>query len=89
MKLNLLKTKRVLAIFILCLSTFILNAGKTNIYPNPAKNNFVVNTKFEVKSLEVFDLLNTKVLSKIFDSYSKQNIDISELSAGRYFVKVS
>jgi Leucine-rich repeat (LRR) protein len=58
------------------------------LYPNPVNDKFSIKTKngLEIQSIEIFNTLGQIVLS--FPKTS-ENIDISELQTGTYFVKVS
>jgi len=81
--------KRVILTFIL-LATFIFSyAGNFDIYPNPAANEISINSTSQVKSIEIFNLLGSKVFSKEIQNFeSVQNLNISKLKEGRYFVKI-
>jgi Leucine-rich repeat (LRR) protein len=58
------------------------------LYPNPVNDKFSIKTKngLEIQSIEIYNTLGQIVLS--FPKTS-ENIDISELQTGTYFVKVS
>ena len=62
------------------------NVG-VKIYPNPAKNILnITSDSFEVKNVEIYNLLGKLVL---FEAVSNQNLNISALNKGVYFVKVT
>ncbi len=70
-------------------------AGSLSAYPNPAKDNLVVNfsTIIDTKALlTVYDLLGNQVLSvQIASTHTngQSNLDISSLSTGMYVLRVS
>lgn len=80
--------KRVIIGIILCCQTFLLSAGNTEVYPNPAQNNFIINSNSQIQFIEVYNYLGTKVIAEKFTSGNNQKINISSLAPGRYFVKV-
>ena len=62
------------------------NVG-VKIYPNPAKNILnITSDSFEVKNVEIYNLLGKLVL---FETVGNQNLNISALNKGVYFVKVT
>ncbi|MFC4722616.1 T9SS type A sorting domain-containing protein [Geojedonia litorea] len=57
------------------------------VYPNPAKNYIVIESqKNPISKIEVFDVLGKSVTSQT--QLSNDNIDISNLSRGMYFLKI-
>tara|TARA_B110000091_G_scaffold187350_1_gene208507 strand:- start:305 stop:826 length:522 start_codon:yes stop_codon:yes gene_type:complete len=61
-----------------------------NLYPNPAKNNLMVNSKIEpLKQIEVFNILGQRIINLNFSSSLSENIDISSLNTGMYLVKIN
>lgn len=65
--------------------------GKTNIYPNPAKDYIEIihspsSPSFQNSTVEIYTVLGEKVMSVL----AKENlkIDISGLADGVYFIKV-
>jgi hypothetical protein len=72
---------------LLGISTF--NAQQTiSIYPNPAQNNFIIETtKADEQTLEVFDINGKHVLVQTINT--KTIIDVSNLSAGVYNISVT
>lgn len=60
----------------------ITNNGNLNIFPNPVKENLNFSSP-EVKSVTIYSILGTKVMSKEITNYSS---DISSLRAGVYIV---
>lgn len=77
-----------------CISNYSDNTS-INLYPNPTNGKLtIVSNKlyFEDVTVTVYDLNNTLVLSKHIDSISKsklQDLDISELSSGFYFIVIN
>lgn len=60
------------------------NALEFSIYPNPTKDILKINSNINVSQIEIYNELGVLVLS-ILDN---NNIDISTLSKGIYFIKV-
>ncbi|MFV0531328.1 MAG: T9SS type A sorting domain-containing protein [Flavobacteriales bacterium] len=62
------------------------------VYPNPAKDFFYVSTKnnVQVKRIIVFNIVGNKILdySPKHIHSQKEQINISRLASGKYFVKV-
>lgn len=60
-----------------------------NIYPNPAKNEFYINSKTENQSLniDIFNLAGQKI--KSIQNQSQEKIMTNDLSPGVYFIKIS
>lgn len=55
------------------------------IYPNPAANSLFIEGKNEIESVEIFDI-NAKVL---ISKQGTRTVDVSQLSAGFYFIKLN
>jgi hypothetical protein len=55
------------------------------IYPNPAANTLFIEGKNEIESVEIFDI-NAKVL---ISKQGTRTVDVSQLSAGFYFIKLN
>ena len=58
-----------------------------NIYPNPVKNHFYVETDCENLNVEIYDIMGRCTLAKESID-NKSIIDISDLNSGIYFVKI-
>ncbi|APD07494.1 hypothetical protein UJ101_01987 [Flavobacteriaceae bacterium UJ101] len=63
------------------------------VYPNPAKDFFYVSTKnnnVQVKRIIVFNIVGNKILDySPKHSYNhKEQVNVSRLASGKYFVKV-
>ena len=56
------------------------------MYPNPVKNILNVKSKNQILSVEIFDALGKNIST--FKNPDNQ-IDISDLSSGVYFVKIN
>jgi hypothetical protein len=80
----------------------IENQGKLSIYPNPAKNELIINNlQFaipdEKTNIEIFDFTGRKALSQLVSVRDSQTtpvanslrIDISTLPAGFYIIKIN
>lgn len=72
----------------MCSCTLFMSAGNSEIFPNPAIDNFTVNSNDEINFVEVYNFLGTKVLEAKLTGTNSNFINISTLSPGRYFVKV-
>ncbi len=59
-------------------------------YPNPVTNNVftITSNSSDKKQVAIFNVLGKKVLSSSF-SGTKSNVDVSEISAGLYILKVT
>ena len=53
------------------------------IYPNPATNNFTIETENDIKSVEIYSIQGQKVSTS-----NSKNIDVSNLSKGMYMVRI-
>lgn len=59
------------------------------VFPIPATNEITVqSSEFKVENVEVYDVLGEKILSQQATNGKQQTINVSELNAGIYFVKV-
>jgi hypothetical protein len=58
-----------------------------NIIPNPAKDRLKVISQFKVKEIEIYNISGVKVKTIEINSYEKF-VDISDLKAGTYIVKI-
>ena len=65
-----------------------LSAGNLEVFPNPAIDNFSVNSVDKIDLVEVYNFLGTKVLEVKQNETNSNSIDISNLLPGRYFVTV-
>lgn len=59
--------------------------SKFYIYPNPTKNVLNIQSKTQITKLEVYNNIGQIVSSKL----NKTTIDVSTLSAGLYFIKIT
>ncbi|PQJ80517.1 T9SS type A sorting domain-containing protein [Polaribacter porphyrae] len=62
-----------------------LNASQNSIYPNPTDNFLYIKTKQPIHKVEIYDI-NGKLL--ITNSKEENQINVSKLNNGMYFVKV-
>lgn len=71
------------------LSTHELNEQSTSmdIYPNPFKDKITVRSNGQKKEVTITDALGAQVRSAVIENENTE-IDLNELSAGVYFVKV-
>ena len=72
------------------LSVSNLNKFKLNIFPNPVSDTFTIQLNQNYHNIEVEILsISGKLIRKIKSKNSaRQNIDITDLSSGMYFLKV-
>ena len=81
--------KRLLFIFAFLMGIHVsVNAGEANLFPNPAHNNLTINGVENIKCIEIYDFLGSKLFTENTNLQINQSIDISYLSPGRYFVKI-
>lgn len=67
----------------LSIEEFQLN--QVNVYPNPTTNYLIIDSEFEINRMEIYTLQGQKVAS-----HNNQNkINVSSLSNGMYFLKVT
>lgn len=60
------------------------NTGNFKLYPNPVSNILNIDSNKQIESLELYTLLGKKLLV----TNNKNNINLSNLSAGVYFIKI-
>ncbi len=68
-----------------------LNNGNVKLYPNPANGTFTIqlnNVDAVLESVTILDITGKAVLSKSLNSTNEEKVDINNLSAGMYLVKV-
>ncbi len=60
------------------------------MYPNPAQNEITVtlNNGITLETATILDVNGRIVQSHKFNNLTQENIDISNLSAGVYFIKI-
>ncbi|MDD3740900.1 MAG: T9SS type A sorting domain-containing protein [Bacteroidales bacterium] len=61
--------------------------SKCNIFPNPTTNSFTIKSENTSTNVQIFNL-NGKLVKSIYD-YSGENIEITDLQSGIYFVKLT
>jgi hypothetical protein len=66
-----------------------LNRGGISVFPNPAKDNVIVKSDFTITNIEILNYVGQKVYSKqnVIDKTVKVNL--ANLTAGVYFIKVT
>lgn len=61
-----------------------------SISPNPASNQITISTTDQsLTSIVVYNILGQTVIQNNFDATSSKNIDVSQLNAGMYLVKIN
>jgi Secretion system C-terminal sorting domain len=58
------------------------------VFPNPTNGNVNINSKFNIKSVELYDLQG-RILETVLENSSSSTIDISERQKGIYFLKIT
>lgn len=58
-----------------------------NVYPNPAQNQFVVESSIEMEHVEMFNAIGQKVF-EINHRTFQETVDVSKYSEGIYFLKI-
>jgi hypothetical protein len=68
-----------------------LIASKISVSPNPAKDFVTISTdnSLTINKVDVLDINGRLVQQNIFDNISNTQINISDLSSGLYFMKIS
>ncbi len=68
----------------------ILNSSSIRIYPNPAYDRVVIASPVPVEnaSIELYNLLGTKVTSKFLSEFSEYELDVSAIPSGTYILMV-
>jgi len=60
-----------------------------NLYPNPTNGNFVINSNFNIKSIEVINVLGKVIYLNTENNFQNNyEIDLSAVMKGIYFVKL-
>lgn len=78
-------------IFTACLPTDIEENydNELALYPNPATNQLsLTNSQLSIKEIEIYNTVGEKVLSQKPTAKNQQQINVSELAPGIYFVKL-
>lgn len=70
------------------LSTGSFDSAAFKAYPNPVTNVLNLSYSSDLSSVEVYNMLGQKVLAKVLNVTQAQ-VDMSNLNAGNYFVKVT
>jgi hypothetical protein len=63
--------------------------GKISIYPNPATENVFVKSDFTITNIEVLNYIGQTVYTKQNISEKTYKVNVANLTAGVYFVKVT
>lgn len=74
--------------FVSSLSNQNFALNNLNYYPNPVKNSLTISNSFTIDEVEITSILGQKMISKKVNDLQAE-INLSELSNGVYFVKVS
>ena len=60
-----------------------------NVYPNPGKGVFIIESTTLINNIKIYDQLGTEVYNKYFDNKTAINLDTEELPQGLYFIKIN
>ena len=75
-----------------CLGIIDVENSDTKIYPNPTKNQLIIDCRDAMHcvstNVEIYNVVGQLLQSKIVNLQSKTTIDISHLANGMYFLKV-
>ncbi|RYF63085.1 MAG: T9SS type A sorting domain-containing protein [Cytophagaceae bacterium] len=73
------------------LATGEFKAGLVGLYPNPAQSivNIGLSSDVTLKSAEIFNMTGQKVAGKQFQTAADANMDVAELAAGVYIIKIT
>jgi phosphoribosyl-AMP cyclohydrolase len=66
----------------------VFSLDKIKLYPNPVKSIFTISLDKEISTVSVYNLLGEEVIVKTINA-NQTSINISELPAGTYLVKVN
>ncbi|MFC3159647.1 Por secretion system C-terminal sorting domain-containing protein [Chryseobacterium arachidis] len=72
---------------VLAVNDNIISQKKTSLYPNPAKDIVTLQSEKAISEVKIYNVAGSLV--KSFSKPSDNTINISELSAGVYFVKIN
>ena len=89
---NLVTAKDIPVSFLMDISYQDQPYTKSKLYPNPAVNFILVknSSSSRILNISVLSMVGTNLIDKdILDNNQNQEINISKLPTGRYFVKVS
>lgn len=65
-------------------------ARKINVYPNPTRGELKMESgELSIEKVEIFDISGRNLLLSTFPIFQHTSIDISQLSVGTYFVKIT
>lgn len=59
-----------------------------NIYPNPVENEIFITTEMNVEMISVYDIYGRIMSYKVVETQNSNVIDVADLKAGIYFVKI-
>lgn len=71
------------------LSTPGFETATLKVYPNPVKDILNISNTQNINSVEVFNLLGQKVLTKTTQNATNSQVDLSALAAGSYLVRIT
>ena len=67
----------------------VKNTSECIIYPNPGNGNFILQSKFEVKAIEIYTISGSRIYARnLIKKKGSEEIDISAFPAGIYMVSL-
>ena len=67
----------------------VKNTSEFIIYPNPGNGNFILQSKFEVKAIEIYTISGSRIYARnLIKKQGSEEIDISAFPAGIYMVSL-
>ena len=86
---NYLDVKKISDSIALSTNNFTELDNRVDIYPNPATSNITISLSDDktIQKVEVYSILGDKIITQNGLNTSKINVDVSNLSAGIYFIK--
>ena len=63
------------------------NNTSLHLYPNPTENRLFIETEHEIEEIVIYDVYGRKC-QQVNETTSQQVLDVTDLNAGIYFVKV-
>jgi hypothetical protein len=59
------------------------------VFPNPAENSINVSSGYEIKQIQLFDVFGKMIQSNTYANNSQVMLNLTDLSAGLYFVRIT
>ena len=62
--------------------------GSITVFPNPTNGNITINSKFNIKSVELYDIQG-RILETVIENSNESILDVSKRQNGIYFLKIT